>query len=305
MSAPAATGTQYELSLGQAHAEITQVAAGIRHLSVGGVDLVEPFGPHEVSPMCNGITLVPWPNRVAGGRWMLEGEEQQLDITEPERGAALHGLLRDRPYDLVEHTEDSVALAATIFPTRGYPFVVDVTVRYRLVPDGLEVDYELSNPGTSRAPVAIGAHPYLRLGSVPIDDLVLTVPAGTRFETDAVLTPVREAPVAGTEFDLRGGRRVSELTLDDGFGAVEFSGDIAASRLTAPDGRFVELWQPREFGYVQVFTTHIFPRPDGLHRAIAVEPMTAPPDALNTGQSLHWLEPGERWSIGWGIRYSG
>jgi aldose 1-epimerase len=112
-------------------------------------------------------------------------------------------------------------------------------------------------------------------------------------------------PVDGTPFDLRGGRPIRELTLDDAFGAVEFSGDRAAHRLTATDGRFVELWQDHEFGYVQVFTTSIFPRPDGLRRAIAVEPMTVPPNAFNTGQSLRWLQPGERWELGWGVRYSG
>ena len=35
--------------------------------------------------------------------------------------------------------------------------------------------------------------------------------------------------------------------------------------------------------------------------AIAVEPMTAPADALNSGLGLRWIEPGASWSGHWGI----
>ena len=72
-----------------------------------------------------------------------------------------------------------------------------------------------------------------------------------------------------------------------------------------PDGRFVELWQDESFGFVQVFTTRGFPAADGERLAIAIEPMTAPPNAFNTGQGLHWLEPDDAWSVTWGVRYGG
>ena len=39
--------------------------------------------------------------------------------------------------------------------------------------------------------------------------------------------------------------------------------------------------------------------------AVALEPMTAPPDALNSGTGLIWLEPGESWTSSWGVRYEG
>jgi aldose 1-epimerase len=308
------TGLQFELSAptpgGEALAIITEVAASLRTLSIGGVHLTEPYADDVVPPFGDGIVLVPWPNRVEDGRWLLDGVEQRLDLTEPERGNALHGLLRDRPYTVVERSDSAVTLAATVFPTRGYPFQLDTTVRYELVDDGLRVTHGITNVGSATAPVAVGTHPFLRLGDLPTDELVLTVAAGTRFETDARLNPVSETPVEGTGFDLRGGRPVAELQLDDAFGAVTPAGELSRHRLTASDGRFVELWQDADFGFVQVFTTRIFPRDVGLESpvlgtAIAVEPMTAPPNAFNTGQGLRWLGPGETWSLSWGIRYSG
>jgi len=307
MRAP--TGVQFALSKstpnGDAIAVITEVAASLRVLSIGGIELTEPYGVDVVPPFCDGIVLVPWPNRVEDGRWIHEGAAQVLDITEPALHNALHGLLRDRPYRLAERTPDAVTLAATVHPTRGYPFTLDTTVRYELVDDGIQVTHGVVNVGEKRAPYAVGTHPFLRLGEVPTYELTLSLAAGTRFETDARLNPIRESSVDGTDYDLRSGRLVAGLDLDDAFGGVTPVDGVSRHRLTAPDGRFVELWQESDFAYVQVFTTRIFPKDGGLGTAIAVEPMTAPPNALNSGQGLRWLEPGQSWSGSWGIRYSG
>jgi aldose 1-epimerase len=307
MRAP--TGLQFELrrttAEGQVRADITQVAAALRTLSIDGLDLTEPYPAGVVPPFGAGTVLVPWPNRVEDGIWVHDGVKEQLDLTEPERHNALHGLLRDRPYDVVEEGEGSLTLAATVYPTRGFPFTLDTTVRYQLVDDGILVTHGVTNIGGTRAPYAVGTHPFLRLGDVPTAELSLSVAAGTRFETDARLNPTAETPVDGTEYDLRGGRSVAALELDDAFGEVTPVDGVSRHRLTADDGRFVELWQESDFGYVQVFTTRAFPKAGGTGLAIAVEPMTAPPNALNSGKGLRWLEPGESWSGSWGIRYSG
>jgi aldose 1-epimerase len=306
------TGQQFELSLGTARAVITQVAASIREFSIDGQQLTEPYGADVRPPFGTGIVLVPWPNRIEDGIWIHDGEEQLLDLTEPELHNALHGLLRDRPYDLVSQTAGSVTLAATVFPTRGYLFELDTTVRYELLPNELRVTHVIRNAGLEAAPVAVGTHPFFRIGDIPTEELTLTVPAGTRFETDARLNPVSGgpvdgSPVAGTRFDLRAGRRIADLDLDDAFGDVQVEGGEIRSRLTAPDGRWVELWQQPQFPYIQVFTTRIYPRDGGAptSTAVAVEPMTAPPNAFNSGTGLRWLQPGETWSLSWGIRYSG
>ncbi|MBC7403810.1 MAG: aldose 1-epimerase family protein, partial [Microbacteriaceae bacterium] len=280
MRAP--TGVQFALSKstpnGDAIAVITEVAASLRVLSIGGIELTEPYGVDVVPPFCDGIVLVPWPNRVEDGRWIHEGAAQALDITEPALHNALHGLLRDRPYLLAEHTPEAVTLAATVHPTRGYPFTLDTTVRYELVDDGIRVTHGVVNVGEKRAPYAVGTHPFLRLGEVPTYELTLALAAGTRFETDARLNPIRESSVDGTDYDLRSGRLVAGLDLDDAFGGVTPVDGVSRHRLTAPDGRFVELWQESDFAYVQVFTTRIFPKDGGLGTAIAVEPMSAPPN---------------------------
>ena len=58
-----------------------------------------------------------------------------------------------------------------------------------------------------------------------------------------------------------------------------------------------------ELAFWQVYACSDFPRAGGTARALAVEPMTAPPDALNSGTGLRLLAPDERWGVGWRLRY--
>lgn len=301
------TGQQFLISratsAGKSTAIITEVAAGLRRLTVDGVDLTEPFPEESTPPFGNGIVLVPWPNRIRDGLWNLDGEPQQLALTEPDRHNALHGLLRNTAYRLVESEAHAVTLAAAVFPQKGYPFQLDTTVRYELVDDGLAVTHGIRNLSNRSAPVAVGSHPFLTIGDVPSEELTLTVNAASRIEVDERLNAVREIPVEGTPFDLRAGKPLPDLDLDDAFGQVTMVDGVSRHWLEAPDGRRVELWQDENCGYVQVFTTTEFPRRHGPALAVAVEPMTAPPDAFNSGDGVRWLEPEESWSVNWGVSY--
>jgi len=301
------TGTQYIITRatehGEARATITELAASLREFSIDGVELVESYATTDMPPFADGIVLVPWPNRVEDGRWMLDGKVQQLDITEGDRNNAIHGLLRNTGYTLIERTDDSVTLGATIFPQHGYPFHVHTTVRYALVDGGLRVTHTATNLSDSAAPYALGTHPYFKIGDTPIAELTLTMTAATRFESNERLIPTGEVTVAGTEFDLSAGRVVGELDFDTAFAGVDVVDGVAA-RVTAPDGRELRVTVDDNFDFIQVFTPRNFPTIDGIGQAVAIEPMTAAPNAFNTGRGLLWLEPGVEFSATWGVEYS-
>ena len=300
------TGDQFVLetstSTGDMRATITAVAAGLRTLTINDIDLVPSFGEDETPPSGSGIVLVPWPNRIRDGVWRHEGREYQLAITEPARNNAIHGLLRYAEYAPVEQDRDTVTLAATVYPQMGYPFTVRTAVRYELVSDGLKVTHFLENLGAEPAPVAVGTHPFVKIGDVPTEDLVLRLDAATHIEVDDRLLPTVEVPVDGTEWDFREGRRVGDVQLDDAFGGLAAVDGTVEHALLAPDGRTVSVWADDEFAYVQVYTTESYP---GERKAVAVEPMTAPADAFNSGKGLRWLDPGEQWELSWGIRFAG
>ncbi|TLM73328.1 aldose 1-epimerase family protein [Pseudarthrobacter sp. NamB4] len=296
-----ATGRQYEIRRGDALAVVTELAAGLRSFSRGGTLLTETYADDQIPPGGAGITLAPWANRVEDGAWQLDGKKQQLDITEVARNNASHGLLRNSSYALVDESQHSVTLEATIFPQHGYPFLLRHRVQYQLGEDlGLLVRQTLASDAAEPAPFVLGAHPYLRLGDAPVEDLVLTVAADTRLVADKRFIPRSAAPVQG-DTDFRAGLEIAALTVDVALTDLHFEAGKARHTLAARDGSQVSLWQDESCRYVHVFVSDRYP---GRTRAVAVEPMTGPANAFNSGDGLRWLPPGGSFSIEWGIDYS-
>lgn len=302
------SGERYLLDNGTAHAEIGAVAAVLRALSVDGVRITESVPSDALPPHGCGIVLAPWPNRVRGGRWTLDGEPQQLDLTEPKLGNASHGLLRNTAYQVIEQTADAVTLGAFVAPQHGWPFALDTWVRYALEQDGLTVTHGVRNRAGRPAPWAVGAHPYFRVGEVAMEELRLTISGTRRLVLDDAAIPIDEVPVEGTEYDLRSGAQLADVDVNTAFGDLGIEGergDVAS--LTAPDDSAVTIWHDAAFGWCQAYTPRDFPRSDadgGLGLAVALEPMTAAPDALNSGDGLVWLEPDAEWQASWGVRYT-
>ncbi|WP_104180137.1 aldose 1-epimerase family protein [Arthrobacter sp. B0490] len=292
-----ASGTNYTLRAGPATVVVASLAAALRSYEYGGVALTETWGDADIPAGGGGILLAPWPNRVADGRWTLHGKEQRLDITEPSKGNAIHGLLRNTGYRAVEVGESRVVLDAEIFPQHGYPFHLVHRATYELTEEQLTVTQELSNLSADPAPFALGAHPYLKISDVPTEELTLTLLAEEVFEADDRSIPTGRAAVSG-QHDLRNGRRIGDIRFDSAFTGLALVDGRHEHVLSAPDGRRVTLWADAAFAYAHVYISTIYP---GVGKAVAIEPMTAPADALNSGEGLQWLTPGASFSARWGI----
>jgi aldose 1-epimerase len=279
-------GAQFELRRGRQRLVVTEVGAGVRSWTVGGQELLASFDAGDYDAAFCGRVLVPWPNRVRDGRYSFDGIEHHLDVTEPERGNALHGLVLQSRWHGVRTSARRVSLAYELEPAAGYPFSLRLGVSYELASGGVVMTLQATNVGAERAPFGAGFHPYLTPGTTSVDDTVLEVPAATRVPVDDRLLPSGSAtPLEGTELDLRLGRRLGALRLDACFGDLGRSpAGVARVRLGSHAGAGqLTVWMDDRFRFVQVFTADA---------AIAVEPMTCAPDAFNTGDGLVVLEPG-------------
>ncbi|KUJ65575.1 hypothetical protein ACZ90_46560 [Streptomyces albus subsp. albus] len=249
-----------------------------------------------------GQILVPWPNRVSGGRYRWGGEDLQLPLSEPEHGNAIHGLLRWTSWQVTESGGPRVALQTSLWPQPGYPFHLRVRADYALGDAGLEVTVTTWNGSGNIAPYGVGQHPYLTIGTATVDEALLTVPAETWLRTDESGLPVAEEPVSGTPYDFRTARAIGGERLDTPFGSLQRDArGRTVVRLAHPSGDHgTDLWLGEGTNYLQIYTGDTLPEPE-RHRAVAIEPMSCPPNAFATGASVVSLEPGEQHTMRWGI----
>ncbi len=301
MSAPL-SGTQVRLESGPYAAEIASVGASLRSLTAGGRDLVVPFAADVVRPLYRGAVLVPWPNRVVDGRYAFDGVEQQLALTEPDRGHALHGLVGWTDFRIVEAAATRAVLEAEVPGQQGYPHRLAVTVTYTLDEDGLETRIRTENTGPDAAPYGTSGHPYLVGGPGRVDDWTLTFAAGQVLEVEPDrLVPTGLAPVADGPFDFSDGRPIGDLFIDHAFTAlVRDASGLACVEVRAGDGHGAALTWGAVCPWVQLHTGDR-PEPEWNRAGLAAEPMTCPPDAFNSGTDLVVLQPGEHHEASWRI----
>ena len=291
----ALTGTWFEISSGDYRAQVSEIGAGLAGLTHEDRALTPAWPADRLPPMSCGAVLLPWPNRIRDGKYSFDGTQYQLPLSEPARGNASHGLVRWERWECIERGDDFVTLSLALVPQTGYPFELRLQVSYSVHAErGLTVSTAVENIGNARAPFGAGFHPYLDFGGHDLDHAEVEVPARTMIRTDERQIPVGRLPVADTPYQLSPRRPLGSLRLDHGF--TDLSGDTASVSI---GGRTTHLWWGPEFRYLQVFT----PPLDRFGRtALAIEPMTCPADAFNSGDGLIVIEPGDRWSGSWGIR---
>jgi aldose 1-epimerase len=297
----APSGEQFEISSGDRQAVVVEVGGGLRSFSVGGRDVLDGYGIDEPASSGRGQVLVPWPNRLQDGSYAFDARSHQLPLTEPEHGNAIHGLVRWVPWRIGEREADRVVMEHVIHPQPGYPFTLGLSVEYGLAEEGLSVRTTARNLGPDACPYGCGHHPYLTLGSPTVDTVELQAPGRRVLVSDERDLPIADEPVEGTEYDFRAPRAIGTTQLDNAFTDLARDEDGRARvRLRDPDsGAAVTLWLGESYRYLMVFTGDT--RPDVNRRSVAVEPMTCPPNAFRTGDSLIRLEPGESTTAIWGI----
>jgi aldose 1-epimerase len=296
------TGHEVRLQHAGYTASVVTLGASLRSLEHDGRPLVAAFAVDELRPVFRGALLAPWPNRVVDGQYTFDGEDQQLPLTEPDRGHALHGLLGWADWQVTAVSEASATLTAELAPSAGYPHRLVVECAYTLADDGLTTTVTARSL-FDRAPYGVSAHPYLTAGGAPLDACVLTLPADRFVETEGErLLPAGERDVADAPWpDFREPTVIGDAQVDHAFTGLRREEDGRARvRLEAPDGFAVELtWGP-ELGWVQVHTADR-PEPELNRAGLAVEPMSCPPDAFSTGEDVAVLDTGREHTASWTI----
>jgi aldose 1-epimerase len=303
LSTRSPSGEQIEIAHGDQRAVVVEVGGGLRTYTAGGRAILDGYGESELCGGARGQPLMPWPNRIRDGRYEWEGRPLQLDITEPERNNAIHGLTRWRSWRIAERDQARVVLEDVLYPTPGYPFTLDLQIVYELLDHGLVVTTRAHNIGVEAAPYGVGFHPYLqRPDASLIDAAILTLPAAVELVADKRSIPKTRAGVGAGARDFRAPRAIGELVIDTCFTDLSRDADgLARFVLAEPDGSArTAVWLDDAYPYVMVYTGDTLP-PAERRRGIAIEPMTCAPNAFQTGEGLVRLEPGATHQASWGI----
>jgi galactose mutarotase-like enzyme len=237
-----------------------------------------------------GITMLhPWANRLGSDSYSCAGAAARIDGTElgisrDPHGLAIHGLAIPGSWTVTEDGPASCFATASFGALAAFPFPHRVDVRLTLDSTTLIVLTTLWPLTAQPVPVAFGWHPYFVCDRRP--GCTVAFPDRHRLELDARRLPTGSATSCPEE-------RVplAHAQFDDAFGELA---DGAAFELR-DDRRTIRVTHDHGYPFAQVFAP-----PDAP--VVSLEPMTAPADALRSGQQIRLAHPGRPYTAEFAVR---
>ncbi|MBI4002493.1 MAG: hypothetical protein HY348_12005 [Nitrospira defluvii] len=283
--------SELTLSLGNQRAIVSPWGASLRRYYLreadgGETDIVWGYSGGSQKKGGQGDVLIPFPGRVAEGRYSFDGQAFQLERNDKEGPNAIHGFVRTLPWKMHEVQTSRVTFDLTLhaeaYGPKGYPFSLAVSVTYSLESQGLSCSFAVQNVGRQAAPVGVGFHPYFTVGTALVDETEATIPCASYLEFNERLAPTGTIfDVAGTEWDYRNYRSIGNRRFNHCYVKLERNaeGMATASLRHVGSGRAIDIMMDRSFSAVVVYTGDAIA--DAPRRALAIEPMTCATDALN------------------------
>jgi aldose 1-epimerase len=243
-----------------------------------------------------GTKLFPFPNRINKGQYSFAGKNYQLPINFPSEGNAIHGLVCESSFDVVNETanenEASVELQYNYDGSNSaYPFKYKLTILYSLSEKGFACKTTVENTGDKELPMGDGWHPYFKLAG-KVNDLFVKIPAA-----QIVLVNDKMIPngLTSESDQFTKSTKIEENQFDTCYKLEEKEGRQQVELINQKVQ--LAVWQEtgkNKYNYVQIYTP-------ASRNCIAIEPMTCMPDAFNNKNGLIVLKPQEILNLAFGV----
>jgi aldose 1-epimerase len=231
--------------------------------------------------------LSPFVCRIAGGKYTFEGKSYEFDKKFPD-GSAIHGILFDKPFTVLHKSikENEASISLYYYYNKenpAYPFEYEITVQYTLQREGrLLIVTRVKNLSGGRIPMTDGWHPYFSLEG-EINNWFLSFRSRRMLAFDDKLIPLGHIEDNGKFYSPR---PIGNEFFDNCFLLEPDAGTMPALILkNHENGLRLSFFPDENYPYLQIYTP-------GDRKSIAIENLSAAPDAFNNGMGLHILEPG-------------
>jgi len=261
-------------------------------------DVLDGFASPEEFKVGGGARcwiMAPFSNRIPNGIYKFDGNIYQLEAI-PPGDKVIHGFISQIPFEInnVEINNRFIEvrfLTKTIRPGifKGYPFAIDISIKYKLQDSELHIQIAAENVGESKAPFATGWHPYFKTSENGIEHLVLSIDADSVILLDQDYIPlsgnlaygnIEDFPPLDFRSSLTAHQRVlNGRAIDNYYGKIKGDGNgYFTSSIYDPDnGLKISLFQ--KGGVTLLYTGDSLA--ERQRRSIALEPLQFITNAFN------------------------
>lgn len=261
------------------------IGGSLLWLALDGVDLMRhaPQGADNPLAMAS-FPLLPYANRIANGRFSVDGDDFQLPLNFGDHPHSIHGFGWQSGWTAKSVTEDAAELVQHHDGTAGWPWPYRAEQHVALTPSSLSMSLKLFNAGDRPMPLGIGFHPYFAADAAT----TLRFDARSLWLSSPDMLPQQEAP-ADTLGDwshpapVRGDKLIDNIYGGWNGSATVARGDGLRLTIGATGADWLHVYRPPQEDF------------------FCLEPVSHMPDAINRG-GMDMVAPGDSRHISMTIR---
>jgi len=258
--------------------------ASIQELTLDGSRVIQDMSPLDYKDTFTGAILFPFANRVKDGQYHFENISYQLDVNEKNLNNALHGLVYNKTFTLVDQElTNELARVKLVYKeldcSNGFPFHYSICVDYEWSESNLKIKVNAKNEGPKTFPFTLGWHPYFISENLSNSSLIFASNKKTVKDSRNITNGVLEIDKI-KEF------KTDKLGLDDCY--ILNSNEV---KFLTPK-YIMTLKSSENDSFLQLYTPP-------FKNAIAIEPTTGVSDSFNNKIGLKKLRPLECYEIQW------
>lgn len=263
------------------------LGGSLQELTLKSKTIINDLHPLEYKDTYASSILFPFANRIKNGTYTFEGKEYKFDINQKEENNALHGLVYNKTFKIIDQkTTDAYASIKLIYEenehSEGFPYTYSIQLHYTLTTDSLNLNVTVKNTDSKAFPFTLGWHPYFSSSDLYNSNLEFDSNKTLVFDSKNITTGIKDISNE-KRFDIK------DKKLDDCFilnsSQVQFNTpDYKLMIDTSSKDRFLQIYTPNK------------------PNTIAIEPTTGVSDSFNNKMGLNILKPNEVYDIDWSLK---
>lgn len=277
-----------EISSLNSYAKIhLDAGASLQELTLNDHAVIQDLSPLSYSDTYASSILFPFANRIKDGVYTFEGEIYQFEANQKEENNALHGLVYNKTFKIIDQNTDENSASITLEynesnKTHGFPYSYNIQLEYILTNTNLDLKITIKNTDSKTFPFTLGWHPYFISDDLKSSCIQMESTQKLLIGDRNITTGIEETKPVSTF-------KIEDKQLDDCW--ILNNGDVY---FNTPKYK-LHIGSTGKKNFMQAYT------PTRLN-TIAIEPTTGVSDSFNNKIGLETLKANEKYSIKWNLK---
>lgn len=260
--------------------------ASLQELTLNGHKIIQELTPLTYADTYPSSILFPFANRIKDGKYTFNGGHFQLETNQKEENNALHGLVYNKTFEVINLKTSSNAASVLLEYnetniSEGFPYTYTIQLEYTFSKENFKLKINIKNTDSKSFPFTLGWHPYFVSANLHESSLQLD-------SNEKMVLDDRNITTGTTETDTTKLVKIADNQFDD---CWVLNSDEVLFKTPKYNLKFNATG---DNNFLQVYTP---PR----ENTIAIEPTTGVSDSFNNNIGLQTLEPNEEYAITWSL----